>query len=154
MPGGRPSKLTDEVQKHICEGIRLGMTYARAAAYVRIDYTTFRKWMINGEANKSKQYRKFFEAVKEAEADAVRTCLAIIRKAALDGQWAAAAWLLDRRYPGEYDPTNHRKEKPEKEPTASPDEAVNKIREVYGLPPKSEDGGNGHAKAKDDASGG
>jgi hypothetical protein len=29
-------------------------------------------------------------------------CLAVIRKAAKDGTWQAAAWLVERRYPASY----------------------------------------------------
>lgn len=153
---GRPSKLTEETQARICEGIRLGMTYARAAASVRIDYTTLRKWMIKGEASVSGQYREFFDAVKEAEADCTKACLAVIRRAALGDpahavvpQWTAAAWLLERRYPQEYgkvarilEPASDQKDQPE------PGELINRVREIYGLPPREEgaekvSGGNG-----------
>jgi hypothetical protein len=94
---------------------------------------------------------EFLQAIKDSEGEGAETCLAVIRKAALDGIWTAAAWLLERRYPDLYGrvtraPVESAKEKPDQLP---PDEVVNKVREIYGLPPKA-DGGNGHAKAKVD----
>jgi hypothetical protein len=91
--------------------------------------------------------------VKDAEGEGVKTCLAIIRKAALDGQWTAAAWLLERRYPDMYGrvsrvPVESKKEAPEEKPSQI--EVINSVREIYGLPPKKDEhveeaqaGGNG-----------
>lgn len=52
----------------------------------------------------SKLHRALGESLKKAEADYKRTLLTTIREAALrkNGQWTAAAWLLERKYPDEY----------------------------------------------------
>jgi transposase len=91
---GKPSKLTPEVQKRIVDAIQLGSTYELAAQYGGIVYETFRVWM--------DKYPAFSAAVKEAEGKAAVQWLAKIEKAANDGAWQAAAWKLERRYPGEY----------------------------------------------------
>jgi hypothetical protein len=44
----------------------------------------------------------FHDAVKEAEGKATVGWLAKIEKAASEGNWTAAAWKLERRYPNDY----------------------------------------------------
>ncbi|MCG3198578.1 MAG: hypothetical protein GHCLOJNM_03081 [bacterium] len=91
----RPCKLTKGVQDRICKAISLGATYELAAAYGGVCYETFNRWM----KGKSKRFRQFFNAVKAAEARAAVDWLAQIEHAALSGNWTAAAWKLERRYP-------------------------------------------------------
>lgn len=114
---GRPSKFTDETKSRIIEGIKLGATYELAAGYGGVSYATFRQWMIRGEkvAGRLDRAKKeieisaedlaflhFFEAVKSAEAEGAVTWLTKIEDAAKSGNWQAAAWKLERRYPAEY----------------------------------------------------
>lgn len=103
MPRGRPTKLTPESQKRICDALRIGSTYELAAQYGGVDYRTFLNWMQRGETASSGIYFQFFQEVKKAEADGAMKWLALIDKAAVeDGQWQAAAWKLERRYPRDY----------------------------------------------------
>lgn len=101
-PGGRPSKLTPSRQARICTAIRKHNVLAHAAAAGGIDYSTFQRWILAGEADASGPYREFCAAVKKAqeafEADQVQ----VIAKAGKDGSWQASAWLLERRYPDRY----------------------------------------------------
>lgn len=99
---GRPCKLTKEVQAAICEGIELGLTYELAAAFGGIAYETFRRWMAQGQEEDSGQFHAFYAAVKAAEAKGAAERMRIIRKAALEGAWQAAAWTQERRYPQMY----------------------------------------------------
>lgn len=99
---GRPSKLTPETQKRILEALSVGTTYELACQYAGISYETFRRWMNTGEDAKTGQFRAFYEAVKEAEGRAVVGWLAKIEQAASAGNWQAAAWKLERRYPSEF----------------------------------------------------
>lgn len=98
---GRPSKLTPDTQKRICDAIRVGATYELAAQYGRVTYNTFNEWMKRGEAARSGRFFEFYEAVKSAEGEAAIKWLAVIDKAAADS-WQAAAWKLERRYPNDY----------------------------------------------------
>jgi len=96
---GRPSKISPDVQKRICDGIRLGMTYKLAAARGGVTYETLRTWMRKGEKAPNGQYAAFLDAVKRADSDCVDACLASIQQAARKVQhWQAAAWLLERRH--------------------------------------------------------
>jgi len=98
---GRPSKLTPKTQERIIGAIRVGATYALAAQYGGISYDTFNNWMIKGGNASRGKYFDFFNAVKSAEGDAAVKWLALIDKAAAE-TWQAAAWKLERRYPGDY----------------------------------------------------
>ena len=97
MPGGRKPKLTPEVSDKFCEGIELGMTYKLACGYVGIHEATFYRWMQEAEKGRS-PYSEFREALKAAESSGAAHSLAVIHRAAADGTWAAAAWLLERRH--------------------------------------------------------
>jgi len=99
--GGRKTKLTPEMQERICRILREGNTRRTAAALVGIDEETFRRWMYLGERGRE-PYRAFYAAVKNAEEEAVQSRIAVIQKAAQDGNWQAAAWWLERKFPAEW----------------------------------------------------
>jgi len=90
----RPTKYTPETANRVLEGIRLGMTYRHAAMYAGIDETTLHRWR--------RRYAHFASQLQEAEGHAAAANMARIRKAAMDGDWRASAWLLERRWPEDY----------------------------------------------------
>lgn len=110
----RPTKLTPEISKRICEAIRIGATRLFAAEYADIDESTFYRWIERGNNEESGPFHEFCKALKRAEAEGVVTCLSRIQSAAVGkikengklsdykGQWQAAAWILERRHPKEY----------------------------------------------------
>ncbi len=115
----RPTKLTSEVTKRICDAIQLGATYEHAAQYGGVTYRAMRNWVQRGENeierrdnprvvegtqkwNTEEPFVQFFQDIKDAEAKAVIGWLAKIEKAANEGTWQAAAWKAERRYPGIY----------------------------------------------------
>lgn len=102
MGRGRPTKLTAAVQKRVCDAIKQGATYALAAQYAGIHRDTLNEWMKAGEEAESGSFSDFSDAVKAAEGQAAITWLRRIEKAASDGNWTAAAWKLERRYPQDY----------------------------------------------------
>lgn len=95
----RPSALTDEISKQICDSLRIGATYKAASESVGIDYTTFNNWIKRGATEEKGKYFKFFKAVRRAEASCFRNMAATIAKAAADGDWRAAETFLKRRDP-------------------------------------------------------
>ena len=99
---GRRSKLTPETHERIVDAIKMGATYELAAQAGGASYETFRRWMRDGEEADKGQYCAFYVAVKEAEGKACTRWLKVIEKAGLSGQWQAAAWKLERRYPGTF----------------------------------------------------
>src|SRR5262245_17609103 len=98
---GRPTKLDDERCRVICEAVANGNTYKAAAMTAGVSYSRFKAWMRRGrsKAPDDGAFRAFRAAVKRAEAAAEMAAVARIRQAADSGQWQAAAWLLERRYP-------------------------------------------------------
>lgn len=94
---GRPTKLTPARQQRICDAIRLGATHLLAAQASGIDERTFYRWM--------DEKSQFCQAVKAAEGEAALVWLEKIEAAASDGNWQAAAWKLERRYPQMYGKT-------------------------------------------------
>tara|TARA_Y100000114_G_scaffold63973_1_gene58599 strand:+ start:18 stop:470 length:453 start_codon:yes stop_codon:yes gene_type:complete len=95
---GRPTRLTEETQRKICEAILLGCTYDIAASYAGISQRSLYEWLSRGRDGQGKKFKDFYAAVKNAESmNAVRN-LASIAQAAKDGNWTAAAWMLERRH--------------------------------------------------------
>jgi hypothetical protein len=91
---GRKSKYEPERVEKLLEAIRLGSTYQHACNYAGIDTDTFANWRA--------KYPDFSDQVKQAEGSALVGWLAKIEAAANDGNWQAAAWKAERRYPDEY----------------------------------------------------
>lgn len=95
---GRPTKLNEEVQRKICEALLLGCTYSIAAFYAGISERALFEWMTRGKEQNGDIYIRFYAAVKQAEAQSAIRSLATIHQSARDGNWTAAAWLLERRH--------------------------------------------------------
>jgi transposase len=126
---GRIPKLTPETQAAIARDISAGVPREHAAERAGIHRATLFRWLARGR-KKAGPFRDLCDAVKRAEADAVAASVARIRRAAQGGQvierttttttrpdgssttktvekvtagqWAADAWWLERRHPGEF----------------------------------------------------
>jgi hypothetical protein len=98
---GRKTKLTPEVQAKIVQALGVGTTHAHACQYAGIHHDTFYFWLQKG-AEGTPPYSEFSAAVKNAEGQAVVGWMALIDRAARGGNWQAAAWKLERRYPKDY----------------------------------------------------
>jgi phage antirepressor YoqD-like protein len=98
---GRKTNLTTAVQDAIVQALTLGAIHEHACQYAGIGHDSFYKWLRWGETGKA-PYADFADAVKRAEGKAAVTWLAQIEQAARNGQWQAAAWKLERRYPKVY----------------------------------------------------
>lgn len=90
----RPTKYSDELVARLCQAIELGATYDLACNYAGIHFSTFNLWR--------EQKPAFAARIAEAEGKAAVKWLAKIEQAASDGNWQAAAWKLERRYPHSY----------------------------------------------------
>jgi hypothetical protein len=89
-----PSKYTKATLKVIEQALSAGCYHKLAAHAAGISETTWCEW-INTKPG-------FAELVEKAEAKASQRWLALIERAAEDGNWQAAAWKLERRYPDFY----------------------------------------------------
>jgi hypothetical protein len=87
-------QLPPETRKKVTDALRLGLTERLAAQYAGLTYERYLK------------HRKidpiFADAVKQAEALGAFAWMARIEQAASGGDWRAAAWKLQHRFPSEY----------------------------------------------------
>lgn len=98
---GRSYRLTDDGRARLLDAIRAGHTRQDAARAAGIGVSTLFRYLQDGRASKSGRWRELWEAVKEAESEAARASVSIIRTAAQEN-WTAAAWWLERRRPGQW----------------------------------------------------
>lgn len=99
---GRRPLLVDnpEIQKRICRAIEKGCTYEQAAAFGGIHVGTMYSWLSSGreQEDENHHYRIFFDAIQKSRAICMYRHLENIDKAAMDGDWKASAWTLERVY--------------------------------------------------------
>lgn len=111
MPAGRPTILTEELQKRITDVIRAGNYIETAAAYAGINKTTLYDWMKRGAAEQKRVHEtgrkpqkkelpflEFSNAVEKALAESEIRDVTRIGDASRS-DWKAAAWRLERKFP-------------------------------------------------------
>jgi len=84
---------TPKQRQRLLELLESGLPVSLAAAAAGIGRTTIYNWM---------QDSKFADLVESAQARGVAPLLERIRTAADNGQWQAAAWILERRWPADF----------------------------------------------------
>lgn len=85
----RPTKLDKALEKRICQAIRAGLTYERAAAAAGIHYDTFNEWRkiakVDAANDVTSIHTEFAEALEQAEAEGERVNAEIVLAAAKGG---------------------------------------------------------------------
>jgi hypothetical protein len=122
---GRPPKLAQRVGPgtevtygdRIVQALDAGAFFDDACAFAGVSRSAAYEWLARGKAAREEQdergeahelsandrlYLDFADAVEKTRATVVVRNLAIIRSAAQDGTWQAAAWYLERTQPGKY----------------------------------------------------
>ena len=87
---GPRRSYTPETVDRLCEALRLGSTVKVACQYDGIAMSTFYHWL-----NTKPEFK---EKIEEAESVSAVAALAVIQRAAREGDWRAGAWLLKTRY--------------------------------------------------------
>lgn len=109
--GGRPDKLTPEIQERICFLIREGNYAETAARCTGLSDRTYYNWIARGEAEEAGKYFQFVQAIKESEAFAEAEAVGEVRRASRNqAQWAAGMTWLERKFPhkwGRQDRSEH-----------------------------------------------
>ncbi|HEX5136959.1 MAG TPA: hypothetical protein VFY93_08310 [Planctomycetota bacterium] len=105
MPeNGRPSKLDPATTEKVVQAIIAGCSRADAARYAGVTDRTLQRWIERGRAEKEGPFAGFVGAILDAEAKASVLANGCIARAIRDGDWKAAAWFLERRFPERYAP--------------------------------------------------
>lgn len=98
---GRRTKLTPAVEETILRHLRTGGYRSHAAMAAGIGSSTFDEWMQRG-ADGERPYADFYTKVQKAQAESALRNQSIITRAAVAGDWRAAAYSLERHFPKEY----------------------------------------------------
>jgi len=91
---GRSDTYNDVAEQRICDALRKGATLGMAAKAAGMSRSTLHRWRNRHEG--------FDRKVQRAKAEAGLDSLDVIESAAAEGDWRAAAWMLEKRFPGEY----------------------------------------------------
>ena len=94
----RKRKLTKELIKEAYKLVAAGNYDKDVYPILGIDKSTWYRWLSEGETAKSGLKKEFYDTVKKAEKEAIARNVALIQKAAQEGNWQAAAWWLERKY--------------------------------------------------------
>lgn len=111
---GPASVLTDEVRDEIARRLASGCSLEVAAEAVGVSRRTVQAWLAVGRDGEAREAEGLRLSVRQAECLALLRAeqtaraelrvkaLASIQKAALGGNYQAAAWLLERLFPDEF----------------------------------------------------
>lgn len=102
---GRPSIIVKHAPA-VLEALDKGLTHKRAADYAGISVGTLQMWLQKGRAAPHGQYREFADSVAKTEASQIKRLMGTIETAS-ERTWAAAAWILERRYGYHRPPSTH-----------------------------------------------
>jgi hypothetical protein len=92
-PGGRPARGTPQMLARIIELARKGIPQTLIAKMVNLNPATIMRWKV--------EKREFGEAFRAAELASVEELVGhIVSQARTD--WKAAAWILQRKYPADF----------------------------------------------------
>lgn len=125
-----------ETTAGISQRVRAGMQPDRAARAVGVDGQTFQRWMSMGlEGGEDYEpYVQLREAVLTAEADCEQSLVGYVRREAMEGNWQAAAWLAERRFPERYVRKSVTADKPVA--TSNPDDPFDHLDNVTSIAKK------------------
>lgn len=97
---GRPSDFTPQAEQMILEAVRAGASLKSAAGHAGVSDRTLQRWKAAGEEEDAPaDLRVFSDALVQARAQGRVALAASIRRAANEGDWRAAAWMLERLEP-------------------------------------------------------
>ena len=102
-PKASTPTLTDELIETIAQAIRVGSYVETAVALAGVSKDSFYRWLRQAESDDANEMTvKLSDAVKKALAESEKRDLDVIDKAAQEGEWTAAAWRLERKFPNKW----------------------------------------------------
>ena len=97
---GRPSAMTEQVVADIVNALAAGATVRAAAGAAGISERTYHSWRERGEQEGADEaFLQFLQRTTRAREQGKVALVASIRRSANEGDWRAAAWLLERLEP-------------------------------------------------------
>lgn len=93
---GRPTKCAPETVAKVCEALRLGVSWANAAAHAGVSEDCLSDWRKRGETGEEPFAGFLWDATRARDSAAV-SMAALVVKAARSGNVGAAMWWLERR---------------------------------------------------------
>jgi len=103
QPASRPDNVTEDLTAGLERLLRSGNYIEIACQVVGLGRSTFNDWMTKGLRDEPRfaPYRVFRQRIEAAMSSGEATRVAQIAKAASgdDGDWRAAAWMLERQAP-------------------------------------------------------
>jgi hypothetical protein len=125
---GRRSRLLDtRVKERIVKATRAGLSPSSTADYAGIGRSTYFDWLRRGRVASESMaagvhvgaselpFLDLLDSIRQIRADIEVETLRVIENSAKEGQWRAAAWLLERAFPQRWGPSRRR------EPLAQPE---------------------------------
>jgi hypothetical protein len=101
-----PSRLTRALIERIAQVIRGGGTLELAAHMVDVHPRTILKWLERGDPDRTTKrdmlHRELRAAVERAREERKGILVSQVGRAASQGSWRAASWLLEREFPEDY----------------------------------------------------
>ena len=98
---GAQLKLTPELQERVVELIVRGVPASEACQSVGVDRSTFGRWLTRGREGGGAEFVAFAAAVDEARAQFEAGMAEAVARSAKTS-WRAAAWMLERSFPGRW----------------------------------------------------
>lgn len=143
---GRPTKYSAAIAARICKSVREGCSREAAAGLAGVSKETLFDWM--------RTFSDFSYAIKKADSQFERECVARIRKAGRTPRnWTAGAWMLERKFPERYGKIERHLIADTTHGTPLPQDYIAAINEALGVRDKleplrenllTEQSGNGH----------
>lgn len=96
---GRKTKLTKDLMQEAERLLKLGVYTNVVCDYLGIHRSTWYRWIEDGEEAKIGLKREFCDMVVRAESHAEIRNLKIIQLEAENGNWNAARWFLEHKFP-------------------------------------------------------
>lgn len=97
----RPTDCTPELTELVCNELRAGFSILMTCEYCNIGVSTYHEWRQRGEAGEE-PFAAFTDKTTRARIAGKRQLVAVVRKAAHEGDWRAAERMLAQQYPEEW----------------------------------------------------
>jgi len=134
---GRPTTFDEQLGERLVTMLRSGCYLGVAVSAAGVPMSTFKDWLRRGRSEKleDRPYAVFRERVETARAEGEARMVAVIARAAQEGDWRAAITLLEREFPERWGPVSVRQRddvapQPADVATSDPDDPFREVDEL------------------------